>query len=671
MTPQGPILSRRALGRTTVGVIAATAAVSLAGCKGSGTDNPPVPDGANRVAQQLASGLTEGSLANVPLDDPATAAADLKTIFAGMDGLRPTVKVASTKVSADAGSGSGSTTSASSGDTVTATLNHTLPLAGKTWAFTSTARIVKSGDSWKVAWEPTIVHPRLTQATRLRHTRELGERASITGPGDSDIVVNHTVHDVGIDKTKIDKTKWDASATALAKLVQIDPKAYVKQVQSAGPQAFVVAITLREQDIPRNIGLIPGAAVTDRELPLAPTKTFAAGLLGTSGLADEDDVKRGKGAIAEGDVVGKSGLQLRYDDQLRGTVGHVIALVPRTDPGATASPQPDQSTQASTQPGQTPSSLSPSLPATLFSTPKSDGKPLKLTLDPTLQTKAETALAQASGVACLVAVQPSTGGILALANSQAAGANAFANTGQYAPGSTFKVATTLALLRAGLTPDSTVNCSPTVNVNGRIFHNYSDYDSAYSGNIPLTQAVAQSCNTAFISQHAKVTSATLRRAAGSVGVGVDYDAGFPAFYGSIADTTAADILASDMIGQGGVLASPMAMAGVAASVAAGTTVVPWLIQGRKPTPKAAPLSTSEVAGLRAVMIATVKQGSGRVLAGLATGAKTGTAEFGQTGKLKTHAWMICWTSQIAVACMVEVGESGSGTAGPIIKAFLS
>lgn len=669
MTPQGPILSRRALGRTTVGALAAAAVGTLAGCKGSGPDVPPVPDGATQVAQQLAAGLTEGNLGNVPLDDPATAAADLKAIFAGMDGLRPTVKVASTKVSADTGSGSGSTASAGSGDTVTASLNHTLPLAGKTWAFTSTARIVRSGDAWKVAWEPTIVHPRLTQASRLRHTRELGERASITGPGDSDIVVNHTVHDVGIDKTKVDKTKWDASATALAKLVQIDPKAYVKQVQAAGPQAFVVAITLREQDIPRDIGLIPGAAVTDRELPLAPTKTFAVGLLGTAGLADEDDVKRGGGAIAEGDVVGKSGLQLRYDDQLRGTVGHVIALVPRNDPTATAS-QPSQ-TSRSAQPTATSSTLSSSLPATLFSTPKSDGKPLKLTLDPSLQTKAETALARVSGVASLVAVQPSTGGILALANSLAAGANGDANAGQYAPGSTFKIATTLALLRAGLTPSSTVTCSPTVDVNGRIFHNYSDYDSAYSGEIPLTQAVAQSCNTAFISQHAKVTSATLRRAAGSLGVGVDYDAGFPAFYGSIADTTAADVLASDMIGQGGVLASPMAMAGVAASVAAGTTVVPWLIQGRKPTPKAAPLSTSEVAGLRAVMVATVKEGSGRVLTGLATGAKTGTAEFGQTGKLKTHAWMICWTSDIAVACMVEIGESGSGTAGPIIKAFLS
>ncbi|WP_175415716.1 penicillin-binding transpeptidase domain-containing protein [Acidipropionibacterium jensenii] len=648
MTPQGPRLSRRALGGAAVGTLAAAALVTVSGCKGFDSTSD-VPDDARQTAQKLAAGLTRGDLTGVPVDDPATAASDLKVVFAGMDGLRPT-----TKVSSVAGAGSG---------TVTATLSHTLSLAGKPWTFTSTARIVSSGGAWRVAWEPTVIHPRLTQATRLRHTRQLGERASITGTNGSDIIVNHTVHDVGIDKTKIDKTKWAGSATALAKELKIDPKAFTALVQASGPQAFVVAITLREQDIPRNIGVIPGAAVTDRELPLAPTKTFALGLLGTSGLADEADVKRGKGEIEEGDVVGKSGLQLRYDAQLRGKVGHIIALVARKDPTSSASPAPQPATSAS---GSTSSG-----PTTLFTTPKSDGKPLRLTLDPTLQSKAETALARVSGVACLVAIRPSDGAILAAANSKDAGANAFATSGQYAPGSTFKIATTLALLRTGLTPDSTVTCSPTITVNGRRFHNYSDYDSAYSGAIPLKQAVAQSCNTAFISQHTKVTSASLRRAAGSLGVGTDYDPGFTSFYGSIADTTTADVLASDVIGQGGVLASPMAMAGLAASVAAGSTVVPWLIEGRRPASKATPLSTKEVAGLREVMVTTVKQGSGRVLSGLATGAKTGTAEFGPSGKLKTHAWMICWTSSIAVACMVEVGESGSGTAGPIIKAFLT
>ena len=51
-------------------------------------------------------------------------------------------------------------------------------------------------------------------------------------------------------------------------------------------------------------------------------------------------------------------------------------------------------------------------------------------------------------------------------------------------------------------------------------------------------------------------------------------------------------------------------------------------------------------------------------------AKTGTAEFGDKPPLPTHAWMVAGRDDLAVAVFVERGESGSGTAGPVIKDFL-
>jgi cell division protein FtsI/penicillin-binding protein 2 len=51
-------------------------------------------------------------------------------------------------------------------------------------------------------------------------------------------------------------------------------------------------------------------------------------------------------------------------------------------------------------------------------------------------------------------------------------------------------------------------------------------------------------------------------------------------------------------------------------------------------------------------------------------AKTGTAEFEKGGKVRTHAWMIAAQGDLAVAVFVDVGSSGSGTAGPILEAFL-
>jgi cell division protein FtsI/penicillin-binding protein 2 len=51
-------------------------------------------------------------------------------------------------------------------------------------------------------------------------------------------------------------------------------------------------------------------------------------------------------------------------------------------------------------------------------------------------------------------------------------------------------------------------------------------------------------------------------------------------------------------------------------------------------------------------------------------AKTGTAEFGTEPPLPTHAWMVAGRGDLAVAVFVERGDSGSGTAGPILRRFL-
>ena len=69
----------------------------------------------------------------------------------------------------------------------------------------------------------------------------------------------------------------------------------------------------------------------------------------------------------------------------------------------------------------------------------------------------------------------------------------------------------------------------------------------------------------------------------------------------------------------------------------------------------------------------VTDGSGRGLLdvpGPPVIAKTGTAEFGTGDDLQTHAWMIAAQGDLAVCVFVDVGASGSGTAGPILEAFL-
>ena len=71
----------------------------------------------------------------------------------------------------------------------------------------------------------------------------------------------------------------------------------------------------------------------------------------------------------------------------------------------------------------------------------------------------------------------------------------------------------------------------TVTVDGRKFSNYSDYPRSQQGRITLRTALAQSCNTAFIGQRGKLDRSSLAEAAGSLGFGIDYDVGFPSFFG--------------------------------------------------------------------------------------------------------------------------------------------
>ena len=88
-------------------------------------------------------------------------------------------------------------------------------------------------------------------------------------------------------------------------------------------------------------------------------------------------------------------------------------------------------------------------------------------------------LLAAAATAALAWLKP----VLAAANGAGTDGYSVATVGQAPPGSTFKVATSLALLRAGLDPDSRVTCPGRVVVDGKPFVNYSDYPSGSLGSI--------------------------------------------------------------------------------------------------------------------------------------------------------------------------------------------
>lgn len=602
----------------------------LTGCDLPWAD--PEPDGA---AERLASVIGEGSLDGVDLvDAPEESAAALEQVLAGMKGFEAEVAVGDIEVD---------------GERAEATLRWTWLLAGTRWEYDAPAELVLDGETWRFRWDRSAVEPSLADDEVLDTTTLQARRGDILGAGDVPLVTLRAVTRFGIDRTKVDAAVAAASAPRLAELLGVDPATYAQRVTKAGPKAFVEAIVLREADaapLRARVAAIPGAVGIGSERPLGPTKEFAAAILGTVGPATAEIVEKSEGEVRAGDLVGLSGLEARYDDALGGTPGVQVEAVG----------------------GEGADRL-------LHQVEQQDGDPLRTTLDPRLQALADRTLAGVVPASGLVALRPSTGEVLAAASGPGSKGYNSATFGRYPPGSTFKVVSALALLRSGLSPQSPVDCPEGIVVDGKRFKNYDDYPSSSLGTIPLREAIAQSCNTALIGAREKLGPDVLAGAAAALGLGVDHDLGFPAFFGEVPAPGSETGAAAAMIGQGTVLASPLAMASVIASVVSGKAVLPMLVTEHGVTAKqpAAPLTPAEAEALRAMLRGVVTEGSGRGLAdvpGAPVLAKTGTAEFGTGADPQTHAWMIAAQGDLAVAVFVEVGESGSRTAGPLLEAFL-
>ncbi|KAD4060119.1 penicillin-binding protein [Arthrobacter yangruifuii] len=640
--------------RTSVSILAAAAlALALVSC----SPDKPAPDGA---ASSLAKGLSQldVSASAFTAGSPDQVNTELAELTAEMGPLRPAVTVAGIdEDSEDDGA-------------ATARLAYAWDVNSDSqpdWTYESTAQLRRGEDNqWLVEWAPSVVFSPLADGDRLVRTTASGSRADVLDRNGVPLMSARPVLRIGINKPDLPEEQLASSAAAMAGLTGLDPAAYTAQVQAAGPEAFVEAIVQREEaEGPATaaaVEAIPGGLVLPTQRILAPTRGFARALLGTVGEATAELIEESEGRLSAGDQTGLSGLQKQYDSQLQGSPGVTVTI---EDAAGTSD--------------------------TVFSIDPQSGAALQTTLDPKLQLLAEDILEQEPSASAIVAIQPSTGEILTVANGPGSEGQQTALLGQYPPGSTFKTATALAMLRTGSTPGSTVECPSELNVDGRKFSNVPGYPVEATGSIPLRTAFANSCNTAFLNARDTVPQQRLAEAAGDLGIGVDASIGTDAFLGSVPAGAEGTAHAASLIGQGEVLVSPLAMAVAGASISKGERISPTLIRlpapgtaagaAASPTPSASETKTpspgnltmEEAAALREMMRAVVTEGGVQMLQdvpGEPVLAKTGTAEFGSQTPPETHAWVLAIQGDLAVAVFVEQGERGSTSGGPLMKAFL-
>ncbi|MGE2689702.1 penicillin-binding transpeptidase domain-containing protein [Mycolicibacterium pulveris] len=476
------------------------------------------------------------------------------------------------------------------------------------WSYTTTGTAVESGDEWKIHWNPATVAPGLDAGPLSYSTLAPSPAARVLDRTGAELLTQHIVTLVNVSP--------GADLGALGALLNplapgITAESLQQDLTAAGGQP-ITAITLRQQDfepIEAQLSSLSNVTLAPQTRLLAVDKTLTSPAL--AGLADL--------------------WQQRTDAASGWAVNAATSAGLRRVGGQDPDPVGDISS----------------------------------TLDINMLRAGEQALAGLPTPAAIVAIQPSTGDLLAVAQNAPADAQGpIALTGLYPPGSTFKTVTVSAALQAGqVTPDSVVACPGTENIEGRQIPNDDNFDL---GQVPLHTAFARSCNTTMGRLAVNLPPDALTRAAEQLGLGIDFTApGMTTVTGSVPVADTAALRVEEGIGQGKVTASPFGMALVAASIARGSVPAPAIVEGRPATPDRTPepVSPSVVEQVKAMMRETVTDGTAsalRDIPGLL--GKTGTAEY--IDDTHAHGWFVGIRGDLAFAVFV----SDAGSSGPAVTA---
>jgi len=440
---------------------------------------------------------------------------------------------------------------------------------------------------------------------------------------------------------------------------------------------------------------MPGVNVTVRPVRRYTYGALGAHFLGYVGVPNEiNKDEAARFTFYQPDVEGKAQLELLLDDDLRGEAG--ARILQRDAKGKIQGEIERQE-------------------------PRS-GHNIQLTIDARIQYIAEKALRVVRRGAAVV-VDPNSGDILALASVPSFDPNSFIPaiaaadwnalaadatnpllnraTSAYAPGSTYKVLPALAGLRQGL-GERSFTCSGGVKYGKHMLK-----CSGTHGTIGLTSALRVSCNSFFCLYGNNAGIEEINAVGQMLGLGQKSGAPIAGEYAGILpgpdwltkqnlrEQWSTGQTANTSIGQGFVLATPLQMAMVAATLGNwGTSYYPRLVD--KVMARDGTVIREEPVRIRAKLLEngftvegldTVRRGLWDVVnrgGGTAPGAriknydvagKTGTAQFWRRGIPDNHVWFISFAPydkpRYAVCVMVNGGASGGGVAAPIASKILA
>lgn len=446
----------------------------------------------------------------------------------------------------------------------------------------------------------------------------------------------------------------------------------------------------------------PGLVIDEGLIRSYPFKQYTANLLGYVGSVSEADLQKSDAPLLQvpGFKIGKAGFEKTYDESLRGTEGILTYEVNAYG-------------------------------RIMREIEKKDGlkgNDLDLTIDIRLQQKAYDAFGSESGAAVVLNVN--TGEILAFVSVPSFDPNLFvdgisiknwnallhdpknpltdkAATGQYSPGSTFKIVVALAALESGvITPKTTAHCSGKMKLGDHLFH---CWRHSGHGRQNVIDAIKNSCDIFFYETALKLGIERISKMSRRLGLGQMYELGIEnQKSGVIPDKQwKKDVLKQPWqqgetviagIGQGYVLVTPLQLATMLSRVVnGGYEITPTFIKkDTSPAPKSLHLRPENINIVKQGMFEVVNGIGGTAtraklkLKNIKMGGKTGTTQVRRISlkeraegikkdedlpwKYRNHAWFMAYaphdTPKYAVAVIVEHGRSGSGVAAPIASKIL-
>ncbi len=414
---------------------------------------------------------------------------------------------------------------------------------------------------------------------------------------------------------------------------------------------------------------------------------FMAHASGYVGEVNAQQVESSNGRYRPGDLVGKTGLERQYNDVLAGTDGLRRAIVNSIGKEVGRLEQKE------------------AIP----------GKEIQLTIDYDLQVVAEQALAGRKGA--VVALNPRTGEVLALASRPAPDPNLFAVRvpreewkrlnedpdrpllnriiqAQLAPGSVFKVIMATAMLESKAIPeDFSVFCTGLTDFYGRTFHCWQKHGH---GQVSLHKAVVQSCDVFFYNVGKRLGIDRMAYYAVQLGLGRKTGIDLPGEEAGLMPSEEwkqrvfhqkwyPGETISVAIGQGAVVATPLQLARAIGGIAMGGVFKqPHLLMTSQPVPEERfSLSEDTTEKVTQAMFGVVNEGgtgAGVRLEGIELCGKTGSAQVisaeglkraGRQQRFSDNAWFVGYAPrrnpEIVVAVLIEQGEHGASAAAPVAR----